>query len=287
MLSYKEFLEEVLIQFGGHNKFGQMVILAGGAGSGKGFVKANLLDIDGKVFDVDILKTLSLKSKLIQKRAMKEFGVDIAYMNLKNPENVSKLHMICKELGIANKREEAFVRSTILAHPDRKPNIIFDCTLQDISKLNNLAQMASEMGYDKKNIHIVWVLNDLDTAIAQNAERDRVVDVDILSNTHKHVSYQMKELISSGTPRIRKYMDGYFYIVFNKKFVDSLLKFSTNIQSDSPIGRKKNAGGNFVKSAVYYAIKERGKPMKSLNDISDDVLKRIQARVPDKSLWRR
>jgi len=287
MLSYKEFLDEVLIQFGANNKFGQMVILAGGAGSGKGFVKSNLLDIDGKTFDVDILKSLSLKSDLIKKRVQKEFGVDITNMNLRNSDDVTKLHMICQELGIASRREEAFVKSTILAHPDRKPNIIFDCTLKETSKLVQLARMASDMGYDKKNIHIVWVLNDLDTAIAQNAERDRVLNIDILTNTHKHVSYQMKELISSGTTNIRKYMDGYFYIVFNKKYVDSLLKFSTNIQSDSTIGRKKNSGGSYVKAAVYYAIKERGKALKTLNDISDDVLKRIQARVPDKSLWKR
>ncbi len=55
-------IDEALITFGGkaYPKFGQVVILAGGAGSGKGFVNSNLLGIDGKVFDVDALNGLAI-----------------------------------------------------------------------------------------------------------------------------------------------------------------------------------------------------------------------------------
>jgi hypothetical protein len=69
MLSFKQYLNEnlselteALITFSGqaYPKFGNVVILAGGAGSGKGFVKDKLIGIEGFNFDVDELKSLSL-----------------------------------------------------------------------------------------------------------------------------------------------------------------------------------------------------------------------------------
>lgn len=73
MISYKEFvevmimdehaaLEEAMIVLANQKEaqFGNVVILAGGAGAGKGFVIDNLLQIRGKTLDVDKLKTMSL-----------------------------------------------------------------------------------------------------------------------------------------------------------------------------------------------------------------------------------
>ena len=50
-------LLEALITFGGqaYPKFGNVVIMAGGAGSGKGFVKDKLVGVEGFTFDVDAL----------------------------------------------------------------------------------------------------------------------------------------------------------------------------------------------------------------------------------------
>ena len=50
---------EKLITFGGkaYPKYGHIVLMAGGAGSGKGFILSNLVGLEGKVFDVDELKT--------------------------------------------------------------------------------------------------------------------------------------------------------------------------------------------------------------------------------------
>jgi hypothetical protein len=91
-------LMEALITFGGqaYPKFGNVVIMAGGAGSGKGFVKDKLVGIEGKVFDVDELKTLAAKTPIIRRRAKAEFGVDLEKLakNLKIDKNVAKLHEI-------------------------------------------------------------------------------------------------------------------------------------------------------------------------------------------------
>lgn len=72
-------LMEKLITFGGkaYPKFGNIVVMAGGAGSGKGFVLSNLVGMEGKVFDVDELKTLASKTPAIVKRIKAEMGVDL------------------------------------------------------------------------------------------------------------------------------------------------------------------------------------------------------------------
>lgn len=62
MKSFKEYLTEEyelimekLITFGGkaYPRSGNIVIMAGGAGSGKGFVKDRLIGLEGYTFDVD------------------------------------------------------------------------------------------------------------------------------------------------------------------------------------------------------------------------------------------
>ena len=84
MLSYKEYINEALITFGGkaYPKFGQVVILQGGGGSGKGFIKDKLLGIEGWVYDVDRLKTLAINSKLFANKVKEETGVDLKKMDL-------------------------------------------------------------------------------------------------------------------------------------------------------------------------------------------------------------
>lgn len=79
-----EILLEKLITFGGkaYPNFGNVVIMAGGTGSGKGFVLSNLVGLEGKVMDVDALKTATSKSKLIQKRVKAKTGMDVARLHL-------------------------------------------------------------------------------------------------------------------------------------------------------------------------------------------------------------
>jgi len=58
-MKFKDYLQldEVLLTFGRKRpRFNQVIVLAGGAGSGKGFVIDNLLGVDAKVMDVDQIK---------------------------------------------------------------------------------------------------------------------------------------------------------------------------------------------------------------------------------------
>jgi hypothetical protein len=283
MLSFKELTEnnylkdlcESLITFGGkaYPKFNNVIIMAGGAASGKGFVLSNLIGAEGYVFDVDALKTLAAKSGAVQKKVQREFGVDITKLSseLGNPENVSKLHTIIDTLGISDRRTSQLYKSILRADPSRKPNIIFDVTLKDLQKLENLSKSVQGLGYDKKDIHIVWVVNDIEVAKSQNLSRERTVPTEILVNTHRGVSQTMGDVISMGD-KLKKYMDGDIVFAFNKFKVDSELMQS-------------GAGGKYIKKSNYVYVKRRGKMPLSKEELSKDIRLKIKKYTPKGIDW--
>lgn len=62
MLSFSQFIQEKLIVLNGGAPYGQIVFLAGGGGSGKGFASANFMEINKfKVRDVDAMKAAFLE----------------------------------------------------------------------------------------------------------------------------------------------------------------------------------------------------------------------------------
>ena len=271
-----EMLMEKLITFGGraYPKYGHIVLMAGGAGSGKGFVLSNLVGLEGKVFDVDELKTLASKTPAIKRRVAQELGVDLEDLasNLKNPENVGKLHDIMGDyLEIDKRKERAFYRGVLSAPEDRKPNIIFDMTLKSLDKLDKIAKDAAKLGYAKENIHIVWVVNDIEVAKQQNLKRSRTVPSEILVNTHRGAANTMGDIINMGT-RLKKYIDGDIVFAFNKVGVDANLV-------------KSGKGGSYVKDANYFYVKRAGKAPTSVEKLDKQIRAKIKAYVPKNVDW--
>lgn len=279
MKTYKEIYEslkelnEKLITFSGkaYPKFGNVVIMAGGAGSGRGFIKSNLIGLEGANFDVDELKSLAVKSDKIEQQVKDEMGIDFTELRkqgaLKNPDNVALLHdIVGTVLKLDDKKKETIFKSILVADMDRKPNLIFDVTLRSISKLANLSRALLKIGYDPKNIHIVWVINDIEVAKTQNLKRSRTVPVEILVNTHRGVSQTMNDLLSMGK-EITKYMDGDIVFAFNKINVDAALVKST-------------AGGHYLKDAAYFYVKKSGKLVTSPDKLSDEIKTKIRNYVP-------
>ena len=269
-------LLEKLITVGGqaYPNFGHIVIMAGGAGSGKGFVKDNLLGVEGFVFDVDMLKTIASKTPMIIKKVKDEFGVDLPALasNLKNSDNVAKLHGILGDaLKLDDKKLINLYTSVLAADPSRKPNIIFDVTLKDLRKLEKITRDTRSLGYNPKNIHIVWVVNDVQVAIDQNAKRSRKVPVEILVNTHRGAANTMGDILNMGKS-LSKYMDGDIVFAFNKVGVDSEVV-------------KSGKGGMTVVEAEYFYVKRQGKaptPVKGLERAMKD---KIAQYVPKDVEW--
>tara|TARA_A100001011_G_scaffold397893_1_gene500370 strand:+ start:1925 stop:4108 length:2184 start_codon:yes stop_codon:yes gene_type:complete len=271
-----EQLDEKLITFAkkAYPKSGNLLILAGGAGSGKGFILNNLVGLEGKVFNVDDLKSLAIKTPKIISRVKKEFNVDLSKLKLTKGEDVAKLHdIIGTEMNLSNKQQVRFFANALFQRDDLKPNVIFDVTLKDLRKLQNITRMAEAVGYKKENVHIVWVINDIEIAKVQNLDpkRARVVPVEILVNTHRGASQTMLDIMKMGTS-LKKYMDGDIVFAFNKIGVDSDLKTS-------------DKGGSYIKKSDYFYVKRSGKPPIKFSEMGDNILKKIRSYVPNANTW--
>lgn len=280
MLSFSSFIEEsfsdlseALITFAGqaYPKFGNVIILAGGAGSGKGFIKDKLIGAEGYNFDVDALKSLSMRTPKLVERIKKEFGVDPSALDLKKPDDVAKLHdIIGTALNLDDKRKQILFTSIMTAAPDRKPNLIFDVTLKDLRKLQNITHQVKNLGYDNDKIHIVWVINDIEIAKKQNSERSRQVPIEILVNTHRGASFTMHDIVNMGND-LKKYMDGDIVFAFNKVKVDSDVA-------------KSDKGGMYIKDAKYFYVKRSGKPVDQ-EKLTKDLRAKISEYVPPSATW--
>ncbi len=264
--------------------------------SGKGFVVDKLLSIEAKIFDVDDIKKKIVSPKTIKlnKKIMDTYGIDVTALKLNVPEDVKLLHKINQEMGIAKKDQENFLKSQ--RNKDRLPNIIFDTTLKNISKLQELVDTVTDAGYQKENIHVVWVVNDVEQAIKQNLSRERIVPHDILVQTHELVSATMARLLNNN--EFMKYVQGDIFFVFNKQFVDSTMRFAQDLHKnygDVEDGQeefkylknkkiKDKRTGSFVEDALILKVKAKGKRPMSFGDIPSMFIDRIKSYVPHNTL---
>lgn len=281
MKGFSEFseLNEVAISFGGkmYPKFNQIVILAGGSGVGKGFTLKKLMAIEGLKFDVDYLKELAMKSNKLAADVKEKTGYDIKKFDLRKPENVSTLHDIIKTIQLDTKDKSNKFRSIMAADPRRKPNIIFDVTLKGLGKLQEITRNVEKIGYEKENIHIVWVLNDVKVAIEQNSTRSRVVPKEILIDTHEGVSLTMNKIVNMGKD-LNKYMDGDIFVAFNKEKIDTDLVKSGK-------GGMYFANKGKEREKYYVQIKKKGGSVISEKDLPEKLLKKIIEYTPDIKTW--
>ena len=165
--------EEALLNIvskSGDPRFNQVVILAGGAGSGKGFALNNVLGITGKVFDVDTLKT-GISSPTYSNQKLKadyqgRYGKEITDIDFKNSEDVSNLHQFVSGRKLDDKTINGFLAGQKTLK--NKQNVIFDITLKDLKKLKKISGLVLDAGYELENIHIVWIMNDIEIAKEQN-----------------------------------------------------------------------------------------------------------------------
>lgn len=269
------FLNEKLITFGGkaYPKYGNVVFLAGGAGSGKGFIKDNLIGIEGRVIDPDGVKLLAVKSEKINNRVKQEYGIDLSKGDFRNPDFVNDLHVILQsELKLSDRRDSLLYTSIFTQPKETKPNLIFDYTIANLKKLWGTTSALIRIGYEPENIHLVWVVNDINVAIQQNQERSRRVPDVVLSDTHFGASNSLNTILRTGD-QIRELLDGDIWIAFNSK---------TNLDVEI---EKSDLGGSYVVNADYVKVKSAGKSLPEYSEISQRVLDKIRKYVPNSYIW--
>ena len=265
MLDYTQFknavpLEEKLIVYGGGKKYGQIVFLAGGAGSGKGFASEKFMQKDlFRVRDVDEWKKAFIKLSADMKRYSELKG-----LNLRNPDDVFKLHMAVKKMGIKGRSLQLLLRDV---RPDRLPNIMFDITFKDTDEIDEAMPMLLRAGYQPRDIHITWVLTNYHIAVKQNKERDRVVPDDIMISTHTGAATSMYNVIKGNLPRG---VDGQVNIVLNNR--NNTVMFKSSDFADKKVEN--------VQDFEYFRIKREGQRIDTSEKALEKVMTWVKSNIP-------
>ena len=218
----EEQLDEKLIVYNQRKPYGQVVFLAGGAGSGKGFSSSHFIDNTAfKVRDVDKMKLQLQKLDRLGKididgiikkygknipakeieniRSLQSQGFQLRNLQLKKPDHVRALHQLVKATGIKDSSLEKLLVGK--DNPETLPNIMFDITAKDVTDITNVIPMLKKAGYQSKNIHLTWVLTNYVTAMENNRNRERMVPEDILLKTHEGAANTVWGLITKAMPR--------------------------------------------------------------------------------------
>jgi len=231
----EEQLDEKLITFSNRAPYGQIVFMAGGAGSGKGFAIDNFIDAAGfKVRDVDEMKKgvgkLDQLGKFSVDKWYKRYGKNVSdkppkknpkgmtdrehieefvlgkgmsiadvAADLKNPNNVMSLHIIVDAMGLKDKWLINMLKGK--SNKETLPNLLFDITAKKVSSITDVIKPLINVGYDSKNIHLIWVLTNYQVAVKRNAKRDRVVPDDILLQTHEGAGKTIWGLLTNAIPK--------------------------------------------------------------------------------------
>ena len=273
-----ERLDEKAIVINNNAKYGQIVFMAGGAGSGKGFAVSNFLS-GGlfKIRDVDNWKLAFLElDRLTQKYP------EVRGLNLKKKDDVFKLHMFVKKLGIKSKTLNLLIDNMRKEH---LPNIIFDITAKDMGDIADNLPRLLDAGYKEKDIHVVWVLTGVKEAMINNRDRKRVVPEDILIGTHSGAAKTMHKLIFKGG--LPSAVDGSVTVVLGNRVESQAFADSPNLApkgiSKTFITDKGKVKHKNIEDFTYITVKKSGKPgMKTIENWgkSKDVQKWMDINIP-------
>ena len=226
-------LEKKAVNFGSaKSNYGQCVILAGGPGSGKGFIKDNKILGTFKSVDVDEMKKMYIK---LQKAGKIDDKYDY---DLSKAEDTFKLHAVVKNHGWKNKQRKLFwdQRNT-----DTKnlPNILWDMVSDDPEDVLEVIKYAKPCGY---NITLVWVCCNVETAKQGNQHRQRRVSEKVLEAGHKGAYKCITEILSNKYPIITEGID-MAWIAFSAGYKRML---SDKFKKDEVLKVKKDADGQFI-----------------------------------------
>ena len=276
MLTFSQFLaekylEEKLIMYNQGKRYGQIVFLAGGAGSGKGFAIRNFMEKEKfKVRDVDEWKKAFMKIADAQDKYP-----EIKGLKLSNPRDVAKIHMFVKKLGIKEKSIDLMLAD---ANSRQLPNIMFDITMKDANDIEQYMPKLIKAGYAAKDIHLTWVLTNYGVAIVNNQNRERVVADDIMLLSHEGAATSMYDVIKGKLPRG---LNGSVRVILNNR--DNTIPY---VDPDTKKPMKTSQGNIIIKDFTYLTIKKEGKTIGPEMDVKRQLLGWIAANVPKTKLTR-
>lgn len=291
---YKAYeLVEKQILYNNGAKYGQIVFLAGGAGSGKGFAVQHFMQgSEFKIRDVDELKIafqkldalgkfttqdlldkygdkISEKDKDLIKKELIDKNLKMGQLDLKTPSHVYILHVLVRATDVKNKTLDLMLAG---AEKGQLPNLIFDSTFKEVSDMTDVLPKLFAAGYEPKNIHVSWVLTNYQIAIKNNKSRARVVPEDILLATHAGAAQTVYNLVTTAMPP--SVQGGVYVILNNPENTIFIVDPKTNK------AYKDKKGNPVIKDFKYLTLKEPGKPAKKELDVKKQLLTWIKDNVP-------
>ena len=197
-------------------KSGWCLIMAGGSGSGKGFVIDKQVLINAKIMDVDKLK--KLYNKVISKK--EGLPKDKPKYDLGNPEDVAYLHAFVKKKGWKDLSVDWFFDQR--GGKTELANVIFDITGKSEDSIRDVAMRAHDMGY---KISLAWVVTNREVAIIRNFLRDRVVPESDFHRIHNEVNKTIIPFLKNSN--LAKYLQE-AWIVFSGPAVAEVEDMNSN-----------------------------------------------------------
>ena len=276
----EEQLNEKLLLINNGKRYGQILFLGGGAGSGKGFAAENFINSeDFKSINIDDAKKLALA--VAEK---KDKFPEIKGIEQKDPEQANTLHQWMNKLGFRDK-----ALKNVLAASGKKetlPNLIFDESMKDMKRITTILPLLLEAGYEAKNIHLIWVLTNFDIAVQWNKQRDRVLRDDLMIKSHTMAKENMWGIITGKVP---KGMDGGIYVLLNNPdktiyFKDKkgkpILTTATGDGIEKSVGKKGIKRKMVVKDFSYLTYKKPNKKPFKDKEIKDQLFRWVMDNTP-------
>lgn len=211
---------------------GQVIVMAGAAGSGKNYTIQKYTDINQKfkVLDIDEIKFLILKSDKIFNRFKKFLkDVEAPYADFTDSDLKSKsilkdtifvdyLYEFMNLTGIPRNRLGVFLRAG--QNKDRLPNVLLNTTFSNTSALDEKLLVLLESGYRPENVHLIWVFASREKSMARNLTRDRTVSDEYLERSFMDSLKNIKSFVTGGVGDLNKKIKGKMWAVIN----DPILK---------------------------------------------------------------
>ena len=179
MIRLKDLLEEGVYDPG----ILKCVFLAGGPGSGKSFIAANLFGLGAGLKGVTATGLKNVNSDTAFEAQLKKNGIDpkeLANIERQDPELFKKITEDPNGIREKAKKTSAQIRAFYEAG---RLGMLVDGTGDDYSKIKTQKEKAEAMGYD---CFMVFVNTSLEVALKRNKSRDRVLPDDLVTDIWKN-----------------------------------------------------------------------------------------------------
>ena len=209
MKSFKQYLEELWISPHNGAKYGQVIFLVGGAGSGKSTATRKFINTTNyKILNPDDLKGLLIQAG---KKGIPSFK-DMANVDPNTPEGSTKVHQFMRDTKIGSRKARTMIAG--LVGSKNLPNLLFDRTFAFAREFKKISQGLIKAGYKSENIHVVFVMTDVEMAVKRNLTRSRSLPTEVIRKTNIGAKKEFMKLFFRRAKGA--VVNGDYYIIINR-----------------------------------------------------------------------